>query len=263
MQQYSTLDIERQEDLIICRLNRPEIRNAFNETMIRELRDFYRGIGEEGALRAVILRGEGKSFCAGADLEWMRSVIKYDHARNYAESYQLSECLHAIYSCPLPTLAVVHGAAIGGGNGLLAACDIVYAQRDTVFSLSEVKIGIVPACISPYVLKRVGEYPARELMITGRRFKGEEALRLGLVNALWTEPAELEDMLSGFLTQLRSSGPAAVRKAKELIYRVTNTLSLEEAMVYTAEMIAEIRGSAEGQEGMAAFLEKRKAVWEA
>jgi methylglutaconyl-CoA hydratase len=172
----------------------------------------------------------------------------------------LSRCFHAIYTCSKPTIAVVHGAAIGGANGLLAACDMAYADDDTVFSLSEVKIGIVPACISPYVVKRTGEYGSRELMLTGRRIKGPEAERFGLINRSLSA-SELEAAVEETTRVLLSSGPAAVAQCKRLLFDVANTWPLDTAMVETARMIAEIRLSEEGQEGMAAFLEKRKPNW--
>lgn len=260
MKKFNTLDIQVENDIVTCWLNRPKIRNAFNEEMIREIKEFFTQISEEKKYRMAILRGRGKSFCAGADLEWMRSVADYTYDQNYAESYQLSECFYAIYTCSIPTVAVVHGAAIGGANGLLSACDITYADNDTIFSLSEVKIGIIPACISPYVLKRVGEFPARELMMSGRRFKGPEAEKLRLINkSLSVEDIEKE--LESLKLMLHSSGPKAVIMCKDLINNVTNNLSLKEALAYTAGMIADIRSSEEGQEGMSSFLEKRKPKW--
>lgn len=175
MKEYTTIQIETEGPLCTVWLNRPDIRNAFNETMISELLDCFTALNDEQSIRVVILRGRGKSFCAGADLNWMRGVAGYSYEQNFEESLNLSKCLYAIYSCEKPTIAMVQGAAMGGANGLLAACDMAFAADDTVFSLSEVKIGIVPACISPYVVKRVGEYGSRELMLTGRRIKGPEA----------------------------------------------------------------------------------------
>jgi methylglutaconyl-CoA hydratase len=258
--EYKTITLRLDGPLATVSLNRPEIHNAFNEVMISEVLQCFKAINEEEKIRVVILRGTGKSFCAGADLNWMRDVATYSYEQNLRESLQLSECFHAIYTCKKTTLAVVHGAAIGGANGLLSACDMAYCDDDTTFSLSEVKIGIVPACISPYVIKRIGEYNARELMLTGQRIKGREAERAGLVNR--SLPAgELDQYVMKVIELLLSSGPAAMQQCKQLIHEVNNNLSLPEAMSYTARMIAEIRGSAEGQEGMAAFLEKRKPNW--
>ena len=257
---YNTINFGTKNGIANILLSRPDIRNAFNEVMIAELTDAFLKASKMEDIRVIILRGEGKSFCAGADLNWMRDVSQYSYEQNYAESYRLSECFYAIYSSPKPTIAVVHGAAIGGANGLLAACDITVCDDTTVFSLSEVKIGIVPACISPYVIKRVGEYGARELMLTGRRINGKEAENYKLVNK--SLPAnDIEDYINEMVQMLLTSGPAAISHCKKLIDTVVNHIDLSEALSYTAKMIAEIRASEEGQEGMAAFLEKRKPGW--
>ena len=260
MTNYQTIEFEKQADLAIVWLNRPDIHNAFNEVMIRELIECFEAINGMDEIRIVILRGKGKSFCAGADLNWMRDVAKYSYEQNYKESLNLSKCFYTIYTCKKPTIAMVHGAAVGGANGLLASCDFAYADENTTFSLSEVKIGIVPACISPYVTRRVGEYGARELMLTGRRIKGKEAEHFRLVNkSLPTE--ELESHVSSVVDLLRTSGPKAMSQCKTLIYNICNKETLEQAVESTARMIADIRASEEGQEGMAAFLEKRKPKW--
>ncbi len=260
MCKFETIEFEKSADLGIIWLNRPEIHNAFNEVMIREVIDCVEKVNEMEDIRIVILRGRGKSFCAGADLNWMRGVARYTFEQNFNESLNLSKCFFTLYTCKKPTIAVVHGAAIGGANGLLAACDIAIADDNTTFSLSEVKIGVVPACISPYVTKRVGEYGSRELMLTGRRIKGKEAEHYRLVNK--SLPAEeLEGYLQTITDLLRTSGPKAMSHCKNLIFNISNKESLEQALESTARMIAEIRASEEGQEGMAAFLEKRKPKW--
>ena len=257
---YETIEIEIKNKIATVWLNRPEIHNAFNEVMIRELIDAFEWLNTEEESRFIILRGRGKSFCAGADLNWMRGVAGYSYEQNYAESYRLSQCFYGIYTCSKPTIAIVHGAAIGGANGLLAACDFAYCEENTTFSLSEVKIGIVPACISPYVIKRVGEYSAKELMLTGKRIKGEEAQYHRLVNKSLTE-SELDSYVNGIISNLETSGPKAIEHCKNLIFDVCNKLEMKDAMEYTAKMIADIRSSEEGQEGMAAFLGKRKPNW--
>ncbi|MCD4736982.1 MAG: enoyl-CoA hydratase/isomerase family protein [Bacteroidales bacterium] len=260
MKQYQTIEFEQNKDVGIVWLNRPNIHNAFNEVMISELIECFEVINEMKDLRVVILRGRGKSFCAGADLNWMRGVANYSYEQNFQESLNLSKCFFTIYTCKKPTIAIVHGAAIGGANGLLASCDFAYAEENTTFSLSEVKIGIVPACISPYVTKRVGEYGSKELMITGKRFKGPEAEHHKLVNK--SLPAEkLDEYVYSVIDVIRTSGPMAITHCKNLIFNISNKETLEEALVSTAKMIAEIRASEEGQEGMAAFLEKRKPEW--
>jgi methylglutaconyl-CoA hydratase len=260
MTNFQTIEFELQGDVGIVWLNRPEIHNAFNEVMIQELIDCFEAVNKMDEVRVVILRGRGKSFCAGADLNWMRGVAQYTFEQNFKESLNLSKCFFTIYTCTKPTIAIVHGAAIGGANGLLASCDFAYADDNTTFSLSEVKIGIVPACISPYVTKRVGEYGSRELMLTGRRIKGKEAEHFRLVNK--SLPAEeLDGYVNSVIDLLRTSGPKAMSQCKNLIFSISNKETLEQALESTARMIAEIRASEEGQEGMAAFLEKRKPNW--
>lgn len=257
---FKTIELELRDDLAIVWLNRPKIHNAFNEVMISELISCFEIINEMDEVRIAILRGRGKSFCAGADLNWMRDVAKYSYKENYQESLNLSNCFYTIYTCKKPTMAVVHGAAIGGANGLLASCDFAFTEDDTVFSLSEVKIGVVPACISPYVTKRVGEFGSRELMLTGRRINGKEAEQFKLVNKSLPEN-ELEEYLNSVIQLLRTSGPKAMSHCKTLIFNIANKETLEQALESTARIIADIRASDEGQEGMAAFLEKRKPRW--
>lgn len=260
MKTYQTIELESKDNIASIWLNRPDIRNAFNETMIAELLDCFESLNDLPDVRLIILRGRGKAFCAGADLNWMRSVANYSFEENFRESYQLAKCFYTIYTCKKPSIAVVHGASIGGANGLLAACDFAICEKETSFSLSEVKIGVVPACISPYVIKRVGEYYARELMLTGLRFNGEYAEKTGLVNKSLKED-EIETHLSGMISLLMTGGPKAIEQCKKLIYAITNRLNLHEALDYTANLISEMRASEEAQEGMAAFLEKRKPAW--
>jgi len=260
MKEYKTIEIITKNNVATIWLNRPEIHNAFNEEMISELKYYFEDRVNDANTRLIILRGLGKSFCAGADIKWLKSVLDYDFEKNYEEGLQLSKCLNAIYNCPIPTMAVVHGASMGGANGLLVACDFAYATHDTTFSLSEVKIGIIPAAISPYVIKRVGEFNAKELTLTGKKFKGEEAEKYNLINSSLTE-SEIEEKIESVTSLIFSGGPNAVRKGKELINHVVNNIDLNDAVEYTAKMIAEIRQSDEGQEGMNAFLEKRKPNW--
>jgi len=256
---YTTLETTMENRVFTIRLNRPEVHNAFNKAMLEELAEVFLDIQSMDAV-CVILRGNGKSFCAGVDLNWMKDVAKNDYETNYQESLLLSKCFYAIYTCSKPTIALVHGVSLGGANGLLAACDLAYCADDATFSLSEVKIGIVPACISPYVVKRMGEYNTRELMLTGKRIKGPEAAAMHLVNK--SVPADQLDALAEeTISHLRTSGPAAMAHGKKLIHEVSNNLTLKEAYDFTARMIAEIRSSEEGQEGMNAFLEKRKPTW--
>jgi methylglutaconyl-CoA hydratase len=259
MKQYETIEAGLRNKVLTVWLNRPDVHNAFNETMLREVTDCFETLDPDQVL-CVVLRGRGKSFCAGVDLHWMKSVAENSYEVNYQESLLLSKCFYTIYTCPVPTIAMVHGVALGGANGLLSACDLAYCSHDATFSLSEVKIGIIPACISPYVIKRVGEFGTRELMLTGRRIGGKEAESFRLVNKS-VDPDELEHTVETIIAFLRTSGPKAMSQGKKLIFEVTNGLTLQEAYDYTARMIAEIRASDEGQEGMKAFLEKRKPRW--
>jgi len=237
-------------------LARPDVHNAFNAKMIDELHGVFEELGSTEGVRAVVLSGEGKSFCAGADLNWMRAIVDFSFDENLEESLRLFDLFHRIDTCPHPTVARVQGAAIGGGVGLVCACDIAVASERARFSLSEVKLGIVPACISPFVIRKIGEGRCRELFLTGERLDAERALGMGLVNRL-VAPDDLDASVEELLALLLTSGPRAMAVAKELIARVPR-MTFEEAREYTARCIAERRTSDEGQEGMNAFLEKRR-----
>lgn len=240
-------------------LNRPEIHNAFNNVMISELIAVFDDIKEDADIRIVILTGKGKSFCAGADLNWMREVKDYSYDKNLKGSLELSELFHKIYTSSKPTIARVNGTAIGGGTGLVAVCDIAVAAKKAKFSFSEVKLGLIPACISPYVVKKCGEGRCREFFLTGERMTAEKACTAGLIN--FVAPLdEIDKIVDGLVTQLISSGPVAIQKCKELLRKVPE-MSLEKVGKYTAEVIAKMRISDEGQEGMSAFFEKRKPKW--
>ncbi len=257
---YETIKVKYKDNVASVILNRPEVRNAFNNTMIKEITDAYTRLSTEKEVRVIVMRGEGKALCSGADLNWMRDVAKYSFEDNLDESLDIAKCMYAIYSCPKPTIARAHGAVIGGGTGLVSAHDMAFAADDTVFSLSEVKIGVVPACIAPYVVKRIGEVGARELMLSGERINGTQAEKFRLVNE--SVPLDkLDALIDKKVTLLKSSGPNAVKVCKQLLYHISNTWTLSEARTETARMIAELRASSEGQEGMAAFLEKRKPGW--
>lgn len=256
---FRTIRVERDGRVGRVWLDRPDVRNAFNAVMVGELREGFRSLAADDAVRVIVLSGRGPSFCAGADLAWMRDVARFTREENLRETLDLAECLHELYALPKPTVARVNGPAIGGGTGFVAACDIAVASTEARFGLSEVKIGVVPAAISPYVLRRIGESRARQYFLTGERFDARRAEAIGLVNAA-VAPDELDARVDGIVSSLLSSGPEALAKAKELITRVPG-MGFEEAKRYTAEMIAGLRTSAEGQEGMAAFLEKRKPKW--
>lgn len=259
VKEYKTILLIPEEKVVRIFLNRPEVHNAFNSTMIVELDDAIERVKEDKSIRVIVLSGKGKSFCAGADINWMREIIHYSFEQNLEESLQLAELLHKIYVLPKPTVAMVNGTAIGGGIGFVSACDIALASEDARFGLSEVKIGLVPAAISPYVIRRIGESKAREYFLTGTRISAQKAQDIGLINDV--APAEeLEDKVEEIIQLLLASGPEALASCKELIQKVAH-MSFEEAKSFTARMIANLRVSKEGQEGMASFLEKRKPLW--
>ena len=240
-------------------LNRPEVHNAFNEVMIAELLEVFLKIAKSDEVRVVVLTGEGKSFCAGGDLNWMKRMKDTSYEENYADALKLSELMHTMYTLPQPTIARVNGAAIGGGAGLVAVCDLAIASQDARFGLSEVKLGLVPACISPYVIRKIGETAAREYFLTGERISAERAAEIGLVNEV-VHPEVLDEAVQRKAELLVSSGPRALTMCKELIEKVP-LMDFDSVKSYTARMIAQLRVSEEGQEGVKAFLGKRKPNW--
>jgi methylglutaconyl-CoA hydratase len=256
---YKAILYHKENQVAKIILNRPKVHNAFNSTMISELLDVLKAIRNDSSVRVIVLTGKGKSFCAGADLNWMKEIINYSFDQNLKESLEIAELLYSIYSVPKPTIAQVKGAAIGGGVGFLSACDMVLAASTAKFGLSEVKIGLIPAAISPYVVRRIGESKAREYFLTGERITAERAEKLGLVNHVYSLQ-KLGIETKNTVNRLLSSGPDAIANCKELLFKVPQ-ISLIEAKEFTARMIANLRISDEGQEGMAAFLEKRKPNW--
>ncbi len=256
---YKTILFSKDKNIARVTLNRPEVHNAFNSTVISELVIAFDNVKADPSVRVVVLTGMGKSFCAGADLSWMRQALNFSFEQNLEESKRIAELHYNIFSLPKATVAAVNGPAIGGGTGLLSVCDIVLASERAVFGLSEVKIGLVPAAISPYVLQRIGQSKAREYFLTGKRIPAAKACEIGLVNEV-VPHEKLTDKTEETVQQLLTSGPEAIGKCKELVLKVPQ-MSLEETKEFTARMIAELRVSKEGQEGMAAFLEKRKPKW--
>lgn len=258
---YETVELNVNQRIATLWLNRPDVRNAFNDVMITEITDCLAQVARDDGIIALVLRGRGPVFCGGADIQWMQSFSQRSYEEDYQGNQQLAQCFHAFYTLPQPTLAVVHGAAFGGANGLLAACDMAYCVENTTFAFSEVKIGIIPATIAPYVIRRIGASYARELMLTGKRFGGAEAERLGLVNRQFLTKEDAEAYVRSIMAELKTSAPGAMRNCKRLISTVAQVASVEDSMDYTARMIADARASDEGQEGMRAFLEKRKPNW--
>lgn len=257
---FKWIHIEKEESVGTIWLQRPEVHNAFDEDMINELIAALEQLTVDNATKILVIRGKGSSFCAGADLHWMKQSINYNYVQNLDDSLNLSQLFFDVYTFPKPTVAIVHGSIFGGGNGLMSACDFVLSTQDAMFALSEVKLGLIPACISPYVLKRTGEVKGRQIMLRGNRFDGICAESLGLVDFCGTEE-EVTKFWKGLKNDLISSAPKAVVETKKLIHKVSNSWSLLDAKRKTAEWIAEIRGGDEGQEGMRAFLEKRKPNW--
>jgi methylglutaconyl-CoA hydratase len=258
---YSRLRLERDGAVSRVVLSRPEVRNAFDDVLIAELTRAFSELGSDAATRVVVLAGDGPSFCAGADVAWMRKAGSYSREENEADALRMAKMLRAIDACGKPVVALVHGAAIGGGVGLVAAADIAIAAEGTVFSLAEVKLGILPSVISPYVLRAIGPRAARDLFLTGDRFDAREAYRLGLVHAV-APAGELEAAGAKKIASLLTSGPEAVGVAKRLIEQVTG-LDPDEAMPLTVRTIAERRACDEAKEGLTAFLEKRPPSWAA
>lgn len=255
-----TLEVERRGAVLHVRLNRPEVRNAFNGVVVDELRRVFLHLdAHPEEARVVVLSGHGKSFCAGADLAWMQEQAALPPEENEAGAAHMAKMFLAVARCRRPVVARLHGHALGGGTGLAASVDCAIAATDCVFGLTEVKLGIVPAVISPFVLEKIGVGRARTLFLTGERFDGREAERIGLVHRA-VPPEDLDAEVEAVVQRLLTSGPEAVASAKELIRRV-GTLSLEEAIPVTSRWIAELRATPEAREGMAAFLDKRKPRW--
>lgn len=256
---FSSLRIEERARSLWIILNRPETRNAFDEVMIAEIHQAVDFASEQPDIRAIVLTGEGTAFSAGANISWMERMGEADFETNYRDALGLANMLDALDRCPIPTIARVNGPAIGGGTGLVAACDIATAVDTAFFTFSEVKIGLVPACIAPYVLRKVGLAKGRELFITGRKMLAAEGRDSGLINFL-AGADKLDEEVESLVAMIGGSGPKAVASAKCLVRDIPN-LTRAEYIDYTARLIAELRTSSEGREGTRAFLEKRKPNW--
>lgn len=245
-------------------LNRPEIRNAFNEKMIEELSRVFRNEAMDPKVRAVVLKGNGSVFCAGGDLNWMRKSIELTLEGNLEDTLTLTRMFETMNEFPKPLVGVIHGAAIGGGVGLVSVCDIVLAEKETVFSLSEVRLGVVPACIGPFVTSKIGASRARALFISAERFKAEKAKEAGLVHEVFGTRAELDAHLKSLLGNLLECGPNAMAVAKQLVLDLTwpeKRARIPDCIEHVARTLAELRVRPEAQEGVTAFLEKRKPGW--
>lgn len=241
-------------------LNRPDVHNALDDALIGDLLASLEKIAADRAVRLVILTGQGTSFCAGGDLAWMRRTADYTYEQNLADAMTLAKLLHTLHTLPQPTLALVNGPAYGGGVGLVACCDIAIAADTAKFSLSEVRLGLIPATISPYVVRKIGEAMARRYFLTAEVFEGADAERLGLVHEV-VPAAGLAEAAEWFIKRLREGGPEAQAAAKQLIARVAGAPIDEALMEDTAQRIAKQRATAEGKEGAEAFLAKRAPSW--
>ena len=241
-------------------LNRPDLHNAFNEVLIAEITQSFEELGQRDEVRAIILAGEGKSFCAGADVHWMKKMVGYSLEENIADAQSLARMLRTIHDCPKPVIAYVHGAALGGGTGVVAACDMAVALDSAIFGFTEARLGIIPAVISPYALHKIGAAHARRYFLTAERFTAADAHRIGLVSHVAADRAAADAWLEQIIKEIKSNGPQAVTAAKGLIDDALASTWPNVAGL-TAKRIAERRVSDEGQEGLKSFLEKRKPKW--
>ena len=250
--------VDKKDGVARVTLNRPEVRNAFDDALISQLKKTFDDLGGDPSVRAVVLGGSGPAFCAGADLNWMKRMAGYDYAANQRDAQALADMLAALDRMPKPTIARVHGPAFAGGTGLVAACDIAVGTKEAKFCFSEAKLGLSPATISPHVLRAIGERAARRYFLTAEVFDAEEAFRIGMLSILTDK---LDETIDGLLQHLLAGGPEAMKKIKDLV-RAVASRPLDDALVAdTAKRIAEIRVSPEGREGIASFLEKRKPSW--
>lgn len=254
------LEVTKQEGVARVTLNRPELRNAFDDELIKRLRSTFGDLSVDKSVRVMVLAGNGPAFCAGADLNWMKRMAGYSYDENLADAKALADMLAALDRLPKPTIARVHGPVFAGGTGLVAACDIAVGTPEAKFCLSEAKLGLSPATISPYVLRAMGERMARRYFLTAEVFNAEEAYRVGMLSALVPANA-LDSTVDELIKQLLAGGPEAHARIKALIRAVAGRRPDDALAAETAQRIAEIRGSPEGKEGIAAFLEKRKPSW--
>lgn len=255
-----TIEIERADALATVWLNRPEVHNAFDESLISALTDALRQLDADPAVRVVVLAGRGRSFCAGADLAWMRRMADYSHDENLADAGGLAELLRTLHGLSKPTVARVHGAALAGGTGLVAACDIALAVPAAMFGTTEVRIGLIPATISPYVIRAIGARAAQRYFLSGERFAADEALRLGLVHEICAADA-LDRRVRAIVDALLAGGPQAQADAKQLIADVSGAPIDAALIADTSARIAAARSSREAREGIGAFFEKRAPSW--
>lgn len=256
---YETINLERDGSILTLWLARPEVCNAFNDLLLAEVLDALIEIGKNKSVRVLVVTGRGKAFCAGADLNWMKKVVDYTFEENINDSRAIARMFYQLYNLKKPTICAVNGATIGGGMGFLGAADFVLASKDAVFGLSEVRLGLVPACIAPFLLRRAGAGKLKKFFLTGERFSPETAKELGLVDKI-TAPEELLTEAYNLARSLLEAAPGAQAVVKELLERAPE-LPLTDAMDYTVETIAKLRASDEAQRGMRSFLAKKPCKW--
>ena len=258
---FTTIDVAQRNDVALVTLDRPDVHNAFDETTIAELTQALRALDESPTARAVVLLGAGPSFCAGADLAWMKRMAGFAYAQNLEDGRALAALMRTLAEMRKPTIARVHGPAFGGGVGLVACCDIAIASHEATFALSEVKLGLIPATIGPYVVEAIGARQARRYMLTGEKFDAAEAFRIGLVHDIVPSIDDLDGRINELLGKLLLAGPDAQAEVKSLLRAVAHR-PIEDAVIDdTAKRIANVRASDAGREGVAAFLERRSPAW--
>lgn len=262
------LSFENDGKILRVRINRPEVRNAFNQELIEDYYQLFHTIAaaehkDMTRIRAVVLQGNGPAFCGGGDLNWMKRSLTLSHEENLEDCQRLTKMFHTMDQCPVPLIGLVHGFAIGGGVGLVSVCDHVIAAEDTVFSLSEVKLGLIPACIGPFVIAKIGVSQARSLFVSGERFRGEKAARINLVHDVCKE-SELEERAQKVISNILEGGPKAIEAAKFLVHTLSRELvgqDFQKSLDFAAAELAQLRVQPEAQEGVTAFLEKRAPSW--
>ena len=258
---FKTIKVQLGESMAWINLDRPEVRNALNADLIRELTEVFDWLNSRDDIRVIILKGNGKAFCAGADLAYMKEMAGFSYNQNIADAEKLSKLFQTIYFCDKAVIVDVHGACIGGANGIIAAADIVIAERETKFAFTEVRLGLTPATISPFVVSKIGNTAAKELMLTGRRFTADEAKAFGLVNVVVGED-EMIDTERQYIEHFMQASPDAIAECKHLLRLVSGTADrYNPIFMDTSVLIANQRVSKAGQEGMKAFFEKRKPEW--
>jgi methylglutaconyl-CoA hydratase len=256
---YETIKTSKQGKIFTISLNRPDVHNAMNDTMMKELTNCFNKISIDDVIKVVVLTGIGKSFCAGADLNWMKSMSHYSKEENIQDSKLLLNLYESVYSCAKPVIGKINGHAFGGGVGLVAVCDITVTLPEKKFAFSETKLGIIPSVISTFVIRRIGLFNMRRLFITGERFTSEYAKEIGLIDYIASEE-EIDNLVNKYISLLLSSGPKSIIEIKNLVDNYQK-MHIDDYKKFTVEKIAELRVSKEGQEGISAFLEKRKPDW--